>query len=247
MEQELLKKKFKELEDFVGTDDTTGEVNKLSVLASKRETHLNSFVLLSSVKPIIGTALVINWEFTKLAKPRIDRFMELFPEIDSIKKLYSVILGTDPKLFLTKYLNINSDRPERNPKYVLLKTLCEAFLEYQKEIKINNEIKLLKYWATHVDLERLKDDPIGKYKGIGIGTIQNIILSMGIPAVKPDRHVINSIKNYFGITIKTSEYPKVARLLGVSDFYFDKVLFEYSRNIAKTNKGQKTNHKCDND
>jgi len=144
-------------------------------------------------------------------------------------------------------LNINSERPEINPKYVLLKTLCEAFLEYQKEIKISDEIELLKYWATNLDLERLKDDPIGKYKGIGIGVIQNMVLSMGIPAIKPDRHVINSIKNYLGITIKTSEFSKVARLLGVSDFYFDKVLFEYSRNLSKNNFRQNERHKCDND
>jgi hypothetical protein len=234
----LLIKRFKMLEDFVGTDDSTGERNKLSILASKREKVFLTSKLKMSSYPLIEVSLVINWNYTKLAKPRIDRFKKDFPEIKTISQLDQLLKSTLPGVFLKKYLGINSSNPERNPKYNLLKSLVKGFIEYQKQTGIENEIKMLYHWGDHIILKNYKEDPVGKQPGVGQGVIQNLSLCLGMQVLKPDRHVINTIKNQLKLDVSPIEFPELAKELGVSPLYLDKVLFEYGRNAVKEREKQ---------
>lgn len=235
-----LKKRFKKLEDFIGIDDSTGERNKISFLAKKREKLFLNSKLKTSAGLLIEVSLVINWNYTRTAKPRIDRFKKEFPEIKTIQQLDHLIKSTSPKLFLEKYFNIHSTNPLRNPKYQLLRSLVAGFQEYQLKIGIDDEIEMLYHWGKQMNLKEYRKDPVGKQKGVGPGVIQNLCLCLGMQVVKPDRHVINTIKNQLKIDVRPTEFPALAKELDVSPLYLDKVLFEFGRNKAMYGPKEKT-------
>jgi hypothetical protein len=240
MNKAELKKRFKKLEDFIGIDDSTGERNKLSLLAKKREKLFLSSKLKTSAGPLIEVSLVINWNYARTAKPRIDRFNKEFPEIKTIHQLDNLIKKTTPGLFLKKYFDINSSDPRNNPKYKLLRSLIAGFQEYQLKIGIDDEIEMLYHWGKQMNLQEYSKDPVGKQKGVGPGVVQNLRLCLGMQVVKPDRHVINTIKNQLKIDVKPTEFPALAKELGVSPLYLDKVLFEFGRNKTMYGPKEKT-------
>lgn len=180
---------------------------------------------------IVGTALVINWKY-ETAKSRIDRFEKNYPRIDSLEKLNKAIDKTPANVFIKDYLNINPNpvHPELNPKYVMLVNLCKSFLEYKKMKMIKDDKEAMKDWADNVDVFNIKDDFIGRIKGVGPGVVLNILLSLGYDVVKPDRHVIATSKNQFNLKIAPYEFANLSNAVGESQLYLDKVLFEFGRN-----------------
>lgn len=232
-EQQEFLKKFKILEDFIGTDDRTGKRAPLRELALDREKRWqDKLEQKSSLFPVFNVSLTINWDFEKLAKPRIDRFKKLYPEITSLQELKNRLNEEGPKLFIKKYMDIEADpkNPDKNPKFALLKTLIDGFLSYQKKFGFINEYEALRHWADNLNLKEYKQDYIGCRKGVGLGTIQNIKLNMGYNVVKPDRHVRNVLKTFFDVDIEFYQHDELARELDFTPLYFDKVLFEYGRN-----------------
>lgn len=183
-----------------------------------------------AVAPILRTALVINWP-EKSMKKRYERFRILYPQIDSLASLQAVIDQEDPLVFCKKYLDINANpaKPGENPKYLLLKTLTNAFLKYQSSSGLNTEIDAIRDWAERIDVSNLRNDPIAKLKGVGIGTVENIRLNLGLPVVKPDRHVISAVKEVLNVNVGSNEYTLLAKSLGLDPRYFDYILFEYGK------------------
>lgn len=183
-----------------------------------------------SLAPILRTALVINWREAAM-KSRYDRFRKLFPSILDLQGLMGAIESTTAFEFCANYLNINPNplKPEANPKYALLRTLTKGFLEYQETIRSPTEIDALRHWATKINLSNLKDDFIGKRKGVGIGVVENIRLNLGYSVIKPDRHVIGVMKYYLKIDIPFEQYNDLSALLGLNPRYLDCILFEYGK------------------
>ncbi len=226
---EKIKARFSQMEHSWGTDDFTGKPGMLKDLAKEKEKRLKEYSTLdSTVFPILNTALVINWKW-ETAKKRIDRFFRLFPQINSLQKLNMEIERNDPIKFCITYLQINASS-DKNPKYQLLRNLCQEFLAYQSEYNFSTEKEALLQWANNVDMSNLKNDPIGKLHLVGPAAVENLRMMMGIDVVKPDRHVLRVIKSEFGVTIDCDEFNDFAKALGVSPTYLDKVLYEYGRN-----------------
>lgn len=192
----------------------------------------NTRLLSSSdaVAPILRTALVINWRESAM-KTRYERFRSTFPEINSLAALKAVIDRTDPLDFCRTYLNINAntEAPAENPKYRLLKTLTEAFLDYQAKSGQKTEMDALREWANNIDPDNLGDDPIAKLKGVGIGTVENIRLNLGMSTVKPDRHVIATVRDVLHIDMKPCNYMNLAEELDIPPRHFDNILFRYGQ------------------
>lgn len=222
------KAKFHHLEESWGIDDITQKEGLLKEIAKEKENRLKEYAKVdSTVYPIINTALVINWKW-ETAKKRIDRFYKLFPYLDTLQKLNTEIENKNPVTFCKKFLQINATS-ERNPKYQLLSNLCKGFLLYKETHKFSTEREALIHWANNVDLYKLKNDPIGRLPGVGPGVVQNLRMMMGVDVVKPDRHVINVLGSEFGISIDFNQFNDLARELGLSPTYLDKVLYEYGR------------------
>jgi len=88
------------------------------------------------------------------------------------------------------------------------------------------------HWARNFELRKIKSDPIGKLPGVGPATVQNLRMLMGMNVVKPDRNVLNVLRKEFGISIKCTQLDDLAKELGLSPIYLDKVLYEYGQNKA---------------
>lgn len=180
-----------------------------------------------ALMPVLRTALVINWREAAM-KPRYDRFRMTFPEISTLASLKKVLDEVEPVEFCSKYLNINA-RSTKNPKYGLLLGLTNGFLEYQQSVGLASEIEAIRHWAAQVDLKKNKSDPIGKIHGVGPGVVENIRLNLGLPVVKPDRHVIGVMEKFLQVAIPRSSYGEFAESVGMHKRYFDSIAFEYGK------------------
>lgn len=227
---------LEELEKATVQDDMSRKVKALGVLAREREEEFR-LGKRSSSKPvdiIVNTSLAINWKWTT-AKSRIDYFLTKFPEINSLQKLNEEISKFDDcRKFMQKYFNLNA-KSERNPKYRLLKSLTKGFLdlsgEYSISLREEDEIKILKCWAEKFLSHRvIKNDPIGRLDGVGEGTIYNMLLLLGYDVVKPDRHFKRMLNEHFNLSYSPSTLEGLCKVLGCSQVYLDKVLYEYGRN-----------------
>lgn len=183
-----------------------------------------------SLAPILRTALVINWRESAM-KSRYERFVATFPEISTLSALKRVIDSTEPLEFCKTYLkiNANSAAADKNPKYCLLKELTDGFLEYQKLFGLASEIEAIRHWSARVKLSDLKNDPIGRRRGVGPGVVGNIKLNLGDRVVKPDRHVIGVMQKFLQVDIPLDRYSEFARFIGKDPRYFDCILFEYGK------------------
>lgn len=217
--------KLQEIERTSSNGRLIGEIAQASVDNSKK--------LLGStdpVAPVLRTALVINWPEVAMKK-RYENFRHQFPQIDSLSALKSVIDETPPLDFCINHLGINAnrDKPEKNPKFSLLKLLTNGFLEYQAYKNMPSEIEAMRHWAKVVDIDDLRNDPIGKLKGVGPGAVENIRLNLGYSTVKPDRHVIGVAQKTLGVSISPLHYTRLAEFIGVHPRRFDSALFEYGK------------------
>ena len=212
-----------------------GNMVTLKSLALTREKTVKETIKenINPVFPIITTALVINNRVSS-AKPRQERFFKLYSNIDSLQKLKNVLDKTEPRLFLSKYLNIVSklDDASKNPKYTLLKNLCEGFLEYKKYFKISSDIKAMIHWADRVDIYKLREDIIGEKFLVGPAVVQNLKITLSYDAIKGDRRVLNNLGK-INIKIKAEEVDTIAKQLNISEIYLDTLLFEYGNTKKK--------------
>jgi hypothetical protein len=96
-----------------------------------------------------------------------------------------------------------------------------------------NDIDAVYEWATDVNLEFYRNDPIKRgLKGIGISAIQYLRMQAGVDTVKPDIRVKKALADLDIVcpddleTIKVCE--KFAKGLGIRPMEFDFILW-YSR------------------
>ena len=215
-------------ESLVVINGRSCSIAQLSVLADKESKILRASN--DSLAPILRTALVINWRESAMVS-RYKRFKESYPSVSDLSKLQRVLDSTAAINFCKEYLNINANenKPDANPKYVLLKTLTKGFLDYQKENSFLSEIEAIRHWAENLKISALNQDFIAKNKGVGIGVVENIRLNLGYSVIKPDRHVIGVMKQCFNLDIRFEFYNEFAESIGLSPRYLDCVLFEYGK------------------
>jgi hypothetical protein len=72
-----------------------------------------------------------------------------------------------------------------------------------------------------VNLSDLKNDLIGKRRGVGPGVVENIRLNLRDRVVKPDRHVIGIMKKFLEVDISLDSYNEFAGEIGKDTRYLD--------------------------
>ena len=182
-----------------------------------------------ALRPILRTALVINWPESAMIK-RYDQFIKNFPEISTLLELKRVIDNTDPLEFCITYLDIKA-KSENNPKYLLLKELTNGFLEYKHINEVPSEIDAIRHWTESVDIKKsqLKKDFIGRRHGVGPGVVENIRLCLGYNVIKPDRHVEGVMKQILKVDIPYVKYKDFADEIEIDSRYLDCLLFKYGK------------------
>ena len=74
-----------------------------------------------------------------------------------------------------------------------MKSICSFLSENDKSL----EFKKLKKWAENANPKEIKNDPIGKIKGVGLNTFQYLRIQCGIDTIMPDKIIIKWIKKHF--------------------------------------------------
>lgn len=85
-----------------------------------------------------------------------------------------------------------------------------------------DEFSWLKRWAENANPYRLKEDIIGKIKGIGISTFQYLRMQVGVDTIMPDKVIIKWLNEKAGLNIKSPEEAiekghKFAQKIGIRD------------------------------
>jgi hypothetical protein len=222
-----IRAKLAEMEKTTVATEKQGNV-PIEKLA-REDAEISSSLLKSNdaLMPVLRTALVINWK-EKAMSSRYNHFRKSFPEITTLTQLKEAMDQEDPLAFCDAYLNIKASS-ENNPKYRLLKTLVDGFLEYCSTLGISTEIGALRHWAENVDIKNLNSDPIGRLHGVGIGVVENIRRNLGMHVIKPDRHVIGVMEKWLQLKLPPTEYGNLADSISVDRRYFDFVLFKFGQ------------------
>ncbi|MGQ9759685.1 MAG: hypothetical protein ACUVQ5_03820 [Candidatus Methanomethylicaceae archaeon] len=132
------------------------------------------------------TSIGLNY-FTAVV-PKVEEFNNKFVENGKIKTLKE----------LTK-VNIDEARKiwRNNRSWIVAKSIASYLSTLSEDDK-----SALRTWARNASLEKWRDDPIGKIKGVGLITFQYLRIMGGIDTVMPDkivRRVINEILEKAGL------------------------------------------------
>jgi polyhydroxyalkanoate synthesis regulator phasin len=126
------------------------------------------------------TSIGLNY-FTAVV-PKVEEFREKFVENGKIKNLKELAKANINEL-ISVWKNKRS--------WVIAKEIAS----YLSTVN-DNDKEALRTWAKNANLEKWKDDPIGKIKGVGLVTFQYLRMMGGVDTVMPDKivkRVINEI------------------------------------------------------
>lgn len=208
-------------------DDQIDTIKKIAVKKVKRQKEL--LELKNTARPIVATGLVMRWVYTTHSRPRIERFLRLYPEVTTLKELRKRLDTKDEISFCRDYLNINTKG--KLFRYQLINDLCNYFLDYCARNGFEDEKEGMLDWARKVDLDNIKDDPITQIPNVSEATVQNIIMALGLHGIKDDVHVTNARRRLrIPPEIKSHE---LAAMLGYDPIVLDKILFEWDRNYPE--------------
>jgi len=126
------------------------------------------------------TSIGLNY-FTAVV-PKVEEFRKEFVETRKIKNLKE-LANTD----------INELRKlwKNNRSWIIAKEIASYLSKISEDDKI-----ALRAWAKNTKLEKWREDPIGRIKGVGLITFQYLRMMGGIDTVMPDKivkRVINEI------------------------------------------------------
>jgi hypothetical protein len=83
--------------------------------------------------------------------------------------------------------------------------IASHLVELQEERELHCERDALACWAREARPETWKDDPVGRIRGVGLGTFQYLRMNGGVDTVMPDkivRRVVGSIFRDAGMEMK---------------------------------------------
>ena len=125
------------------------------------------------------TSIGLNY-FTAVV-PKVEEFNKKFVENGKIKNLKDLAEAD-----LNELRNVWRNKRS----WVIAKEIC-SYLS-----TLGDDKMALRTWARNANLENLKEDPVGRIKGVGIVTFQYLRMMGGIDTVMPDKivkKVINEI------------------------------------------------------
>lgn len=115
----------------------------------------------------------------------------------------------------------------------MLNDMVKAFIEYQKENGFNSDREAMMDWAKKCNLSQLKEeDIIGRLDKVGLATVQNFRMCLGIDAVKPDVHIINALKK-IGLGNEVEICELISELTEYKCIELDQIFWDWDRNLNK--------------
>lgn len=201
-----------------GEETTVGQLSKANVRDLKVE---------NAVLALINTTLAMRAKWYETAKPRVDAFETKYSNVKTLQDLLALMNSMSEKEFCEKVLNFRA-----HPRYVILREMTEAFIDYQKKNGFSDDWLAMQDWAKKVDLKNLDKDIMGKIKRVGLATVQNLRLICGIDTVKPDVHVKESLKE-IGLGNEVEVVELLSELTGYSCAELDQIFWYWDKNRSK--------------
>jgi hypothetical protein len=108
--------------------------------------------------------------------------------------------------------------------------MVKAFIEYQKENGFDSDKEAMMDWAIKCNLSQLEEDFIGKLNNVGLATVQNLRMCLGIDTIKPDVHIINALKK-IGLGNEVEICELISELTGYKCIELDQIFWHWDINL----------------
>jgi len=140
----------------------------------------------SSVLILSDAILSVRRKYKEVVQPIIDRIRNHKLHERSLEQVVQIIdeRGAQYLMDLWQY--------QDEGRVLLLLSLSQRFLELKAELKIHDDLHLLKSWAQKAVPE---DSKAFGVKGVGIATFQYLRILSGVDTVKPDVHLQQAVKD----------------------------------------------------
>lgn len=222
---DIIKRKIEEMEKQVVFDKNTtvGDIAKNSI----QENWVNNHV-----EAIINTVLAMRQKWKEAGEPRFEKYQEQFKQIDTLAQLDNLIKDKSEADFCKDVLGLNITKGDYW-RYNMLCNMVNAFLGYQKEKGFSSDKEAMMDWARSCNLSKLENDPIGRLSNVGLATVQNLRMCLGIDTIKPDVHIISALKE-IGLGNEVEICELISELTGRKCRELDQIFWNWGINSKKS-------------
>jgi hypothetical protein len=154
----------------------------------------------------------------------LNYFQSVVPNVDIFRNtfVYTNKILSFEDLYITEDSALRKIWKNRR-SWSMAKEIARYFAASKKD-RMQPDKEIFIQWANHTDLNRWRDDPIGRIKGVGINTFQYLRMMGGVDTVMPDKivkRVINDILLRAGEKIPKSdmEFIKAVETIGLQYGY----------------------------
>ena len=182
------------------------------------------------VGAIVNTVLAMRLNWDKIAEPRFLKYQENYHYVSTLEKMSELIDLMGEKEFCDKVLGLNISK-DNYWRYNMLKDMVNAFIEYKKENGLESDKEAMLKWANEFDYSN-ESDPILCINNVGLATVQNLRLCLGIDTVKPDVHVKNALEE-IGLGNEIQICELVSELTGISCRNLDQIFWIWGQSRSK--------------
>lgn len=221
---EFLKEKIEEMRNtkIKSTKEMIGEVARKHLVSQWAETPAEA---------LVNTVLAIRQRWTETVEPRLDAFRRNYPHIRTIYDLKKLIDSMSEYDFCDKVFGMKiKETPNR--RYEMLKGMVTSFIQYQKEKGFSSDSKAMKDWAENCELSDLESDIIGELPNVGLATVQNLRICLGIDTLKPDVHIRRAMEE-IGLGNDVEVCELISELTGYSPLELDQIFWHWDRNRSE--------------
>lgn len=181
------------------------------------------------VEAIINTVLAMRQRWKETAEPRFVEYQKNYSHIKTLYDLDNLIGNLSESEFCKKILGMNITKND-NWRYNMLCDMVKAFIEYQKENGFDSDKEAMMDWAIKCNLSQLEEDFIGKLNNVGLATVQNLRMCLGIDTIKPDVHIINALKK-IGLGNEVEICELISELTGYKCIELDQIFWHWDINL----------------
>lgn len=181
------------------------------------------------VEAIINTVLAMRQRWEETAEPRFVEYQKNYSHIKTLYDLDDLIGNLSESEFCKKILGMNITK-NGYWRYKMLCDMVKAFIEYQKENGFDSDKEAMMDWAIKCNLSQLEEDVVGKLNNVGVATVQNLRMCLGIDTIKPDVHIKNALKK-IGLGNDVEICELISELTGYKYIELDQIFWHWGRNL----------------
>jgi len=193
--------------------------------------HLVSKWADNPAEALINTVLAVRQRWDETVVPRLKAFRRNYPNIKTIYDLKKLIESMSEYDFCDKVFDMKI-KETPNQRHKMLKGMVTVFIQYHKEKGFSSDSKAMKDWAENCDLSDLESDIIGELPNVGLATVQNLRICLGINTLKPDVHIKRAMEE-IGLGNDVEVCELISELTGYSPLELDQIFWHWDKDRSK--------------